>query len=223
MRYVKNDYYEFSLDENHKNKKYHIGGLLIGNPKNKEWVCSLQGYLMIFSSLSQDSLINVFFYFINNKKFSFENGYILNNNYILITSVLYGFRFINLIISLIFLFKITQYVKSEDLNKKYILRAAIILITQIITILIDIINILCDFFIDDEKLLIVYDIFLCINTLDCIIFPFIFSLFNSTYRNLFCKLEMNESLATIEEEFNNNAESLDSSLDEIQDNNICKK
>ena len=52
MRYVKNDYYEFSLDENHKNKKYHIGGLLIGNPKNKEWVCLLQGYLMIFSSLS---------------------------------------------------------------------------------------------------------------------------------------------------------------------------
>ena len=72
---------------------------------------------------------------------------------------------------------------------------------------------LCDFFIDDEKLLIVYDIFLCINTIDCIIFPFIFSLFNSTYRNLFCKLEMNESLANIEEEFNNNAESLDSSLD----------
>ena len=256
MRYVKNDYYEFSLDENHKNKKYHIGGLLIGNPKNKEWVCLLQGYLMIFSSLSQDSLINVFFYFINNseipkklksriiliifgyaipflfsiiyiitknvginfrfcyvKKFYFENGYIFNNNYILVTSVLYGFRFINLIISLIFLFKITQYVKSEDLNKKYILRAAIILITQIITILIDIINILCDFFIDDEKLLIVYDIFLCINTLDCIIFPFIFSLFNSTYRNLFCNLEMNESLATIEEEFNNNPESLDSSLD----------
>ena len=68
MRYVKNDYYEFSLDENHKNKKYHIGGLLIGNPKNKEWVCSLQGYLMIFSSLSQDSLINVFFYFINNSE-----------------------------------------------------------------------------------------------------------------------------------------------------------
>ena len=211
---------------------------------------------MIFSSLSQDSLINVFFYFINNseipkklksriiliifgyaipflfsiiyiitksvginfrfcyvKKFYFENGYIFNNNYILITSVLYGFRFINLIISLIFLFKIIQYVKSEDLNKKYILRAAIILITQIITILIDIINILCDFFIDDEKLLIVYDIFLCINTLDCIIFPFIFSLFNSTYRNLFCNLEMNESLATIEEEFNNNPESLDSSLD----------
>ena len=80
------------------------------------------------------------------KKFYFENGYIFNNNYILITSVLYGFRFINLIISLIFLFKITQYVKSEDLNKKYILRAAIILITQIITILIDIINILCEYF-----------------------------------------------------------------------------
>ena len=106
MRYVKNDYYEFSLDENHKNKKYHIGGLLIGNPKNIEWVCSLQGYLMIFSSLSQDSLINVFFYFINNSEipkklksriiliiFGYAIPFLFSIIYIITKSVGINFRF----------------------------------------------------------------------------------------------------------------------------------
>ena len=61
---VRDNYYELPVDNNN----YHIGGLLIGNPLNSITMCSLQGFLMIYSSLSQDFLINVLFYFINNSE-----------------------------------------------------------------------------------------------------------------------------------------------------------
>ena len=41
-----------------------IGGLLVGNPKNF-FGCFAQGFLLIFSSISQDFLINIFFYLVN--------------------------------------------------------------------------------------------------------------------------------------------------------------
>ena len=44
--------------------KYSIGGLLIGNLKNLS-MCNIQGFLLICSSISQDCLINVFFYLVN--------------------------------------------------------------------------------------------------------------------------------------------------------------
>ena len=62
MIYVENNYYELITDNN----IYHIGGLLIGNPSNSMTMFSIQGLLMIFSSLSQDVLINIFFYFMDN-------------------------------------------------------------------------------------------------------------------------------------------------------------
>ena len=45
-------------------KYYEIGGLLVGNILNSE-ACEAQGFLLIFSALSQDMLINIFFFIVN--------------------------------------------------------------------------------------------------------------------------------------------------------------
>jgi hypothetical protein len=64
-----------NTDEDHAYKmiiddKYlhYIGGLLIGNPTNHYWVCKTQSFLMLFSSISQDLVIIIFFYLINKTK-----------------------------------------------------------------------------------------------------------------------------------------------------------
>ena len=44
-----------------------IGGLLTGNPKNNTG-CIVQGFLLIFTSISQDFLINIFFYLVNSSQ-----------------------------------------------------------------------------------------------------------------------------------------------------------
>ena len=44
-----------------------IGGLLSGNPKNNVG-CTIQGFLLIFTSISQDFLINIFFYLVNSSQ-----------------------------------------------------------------------------------------------------------------------------------------------------------
>ena len=41
-----------------------IGALLTGNPKNN-FGCTFQGFMLIFTSISQDFLINIFFYLVN--------------------------------------------------------------------------------------------------------------------------------------------------------------
>lgn len=46
-----------------------VGALLTGNPKNIS-ACKIQGFLLIFSSISQDFLINIFFYLVNSSKFN---------------------------------------------------------------------------------------------------------------------------------------------------------
>ena len=58
---IKNDTTEF-----HKPNKIpiNVGGLLVGNPSNYK-PCLLQGFLLIFFSMSQDFIINIFFAFVN--------------------------------------------------------------------------------------------------------------------------------------------------------------
>ena len=58
---IKNDETEF-----HKPNKrpINVGGLLVGNPSNFK-PCFLQGFLLIFFSMSQDFIINIFFAFVN--------------------------------------------------------------------------------------------------------------------------------------------------------------
>ena len=46
-----------------------VGALLTGNPNNIVG-CDLQGFLLIFSSISQDFLINIFFYLVNSTEFN---------------------------------------------------------------------------------------------------------------------------------------------------------
>lgn len=91
------------LDEPYKlkvdQKIYDIGGLLIGNPKNDFWMCQTQGFLLIFSSMSQDMFINIFFYIINKSSIitkrnltflSYSLGYILPFLYSLIYLIIGG-------------------------------------------------------------------------------------------------------------------------------------
>ena len=54
---------------NIKGYEVKVGGLLTGNPKNIS-ACKIQGFLLIFSSISQDFLINIFFYLVNSSKFN---------------------------------------------------------------------------------------------------------------------------------------------------------
>ena len=46
-----------------------VGALLTGNPKNLAG-CEAQGFLLISSSISQDFLINIFFYLVNSSEFN---------------------------------------------------------------------------------------------------------------------------------------------------------
>lgn len=46
------------------NNEVTVGGLLVGNP-NHIFGCQLQGFLLIFTSISQDFLINLFFFLVN--------------------------------------------------------------------------------------------------------------------------------------------------------------
>ena len=75
---------------------YEIGGLLIGNPNNLG-VCKFQGFSLIFSAISQDILINIFFYIVNRPKLP-------NKILIRIILIVLGY-FIPFIISLIYLLK----------------------------------------------------------------------------------------------------------------------
>lgn len=254
MIYVENDYYELVADNN----VYHIGGLLIGNPSNSMTMCSIQGLLMIFSSLSQDALINIFFYFMDKteipdkttlklmliflgflipllfsfiylisgniginerycfiKKFNFDsNGYHFNEELFLTPSILlYSFRGINLIISLIFLYRMIKYIRQENISNKYIIKILIILITQILSISFELTYFILDQVIKNDTIYDISDTFLILNTLDSIIFPLIFSFANSTFKNLFCYKERNASEITVTEDGNKYFESYDSSFE----------
>ena len=57
---IKNNNTKIEIDE----IEYNIGALLNGNPSNFS-LCILQGFLLLFLSMSQDILINIFFLFVN--------------------------------------------------------------------------------------------------------------------------------------------------------------
>jgi hypothetical protein len=234
--------YEFT-DKNNNNT-YKVGGLLIGSPKNNMSVCRIQGFLLVYSSLSQDISIIIFFYIINKtsipskfnilikliifahflpfllgviysliggiglndrycyiKKFGFkekangDNYYIYDNFRALIITT-YTFRGINLGISIYLLIKIIKYIKKQHLTRLYILKTSSILIVQVITITIGFIYRLSHI-ISNKNNKIFSDIFLCINTLDGILFPLSYSLSNGIYQNLCYSHKFNESLDSL--------------------------
>jgi hypothetical protein len=65
------DTVDVSLSED-SNDFVTVGALLTGNPSHI-FGCKLQGFLLIFSSISQDFLINIFFYLVNTKEFVEKN------------------------------------------------------------------------------------------------------------------------------------------------------
>jgi hypothetical protein len=128
-------------DSNIEGETYEIGGLLIGNPNNLG-VCKFQGFSLIFSALSQDILINIFFYIVNRPK-------IPNKNLIRIILIVLGY-FIPLLISLIYLLKdaigindkfcyIKKFYKTENsykYNDNYIISIIIIYSLRFINLII---------------------------------------------------------------------------------------
>lgn len=226
----------------YNNKFYDIGGLLIGNPKNNFGMCQTQGFLLIFSSMSQDMFINIFFYIINKssiitkrsfsflcyslgylfpflyslvylifggiglndrycyiKKFEFENtGYSFNQWFRTLIVLLYTIRGINFIINIISLIKIIKYVYSHNLTYMYILKSSVLLIIQIITISIGIIYRMSNLFEVDN--ITFSNLFLCLNTIDGILFPLSFCLSNRIFCNLCNPKYLESSLNSLSDE-----------------------
>ena len=210
-----------------------VGLLLAGNPNNMK-ACKAQAFCLISSSISQDLLINIFFFLINkskipntvyiwsailifafilpfaftlflllngalgiNDRFCYINKYNYNpekkNKYEIYSGLrfymilLYGFRTINLLLSLCMLFKVIIYVISSKLKITYIFKMSFILMVQLITISIGI----------------VYHIFsrfsryfsanfsgpyLILNTIDGVLFPLSFIITNGMHKILYKKL-----------------------------------
>lgn len=229
------------------NNTYKIGGLLIGNPKNNYTLCQIQGFLILYSSLSQDISIIIFFFLINMsnpptklclysillaighfypffyatffvfidgiglndrycyiKKFEYKNNdYDLYDNFRILIIVTYSLRAINLIISIFLLVKINKYVKKQKLKKIYILKTYFILILQVITISIGFIYRISHLIANDNNKS-YSSVFLCINTIDGILFPIYYCLSNDIFTNLFCKNNFSESLYSMRSEDNSN-------------------
>ena len=155
------------------------------------------------------------------KKFEFYKGEIYSNliynninnvtcdikyefekiNFILLVNFIYGLRGINLIISSYFLFKIIQYVKLNKLKNMYILKLSAILIVQVVTIFLGLIYRIGSS-IDENFARIFTNVYLCLNTLDSILFPLSYSLSNGVYKTLFCgnRKDSKESLADDQDE-----------------------
>ena len=222
------------------NEKYKIGGLLIGNPKDNYSVCQIQGYMLLYSSLSQDLSIIIFFYIINMsklpsklniylllfglghflpffyttfcaiidglglndrycyiKKFEYTNNdYEIYKYFRVLIIVTYTIRAINLAISIFLLLKINKYVKEHNLTKIYILKTYFLLILQVITIFIGFIYRISHLIANDNNKAF-SNAYLCVNTIDGILFPLYYSISNGIYTNLFCKNLDNESVNSL--------------------------
>lgn len=122
-------------------------------------------------------------------------------NFKILVNILYSLRGINLIISTFFLYKIIRYVKLNKLKNIYILKLSAILIVQVIIIFLGLIYRIGSS-IDEQFSRKFIKIFLCINTLDGILFPLSYSLSNGVYQTLFCSIrnESKESLTEIQDE-----------------------
>ena len=226
-------------------KYYEIGGLLVGNPYNMN-ACKLQGFFLVFSALSQDILINIFFTIINlanipSKKcirlivlilgygfpfltaivYFIVDGYGINDKFCYIKKfdfskeekiytynkilfrvliyLTYSFRTINLFIGIYSLVKIILYVRKNKLSNTYIFKSSSILIVQVITILVGLIYRFSGA--SNESFSRKFtNIFLCINTLDGILFPLSYSLSNGVYKYLFCGNKKKDSVESFVDE-----------------------
>lgn len=242
LNWVKNINYEFNDEKS--NNTYTIGGLLIGNPKKNFFVCQIQGFLLVYSSLSQDISIILLFYHVNKttipskfniqikllifahflpfllsviylliggiglndrycyiKKFEFNSSnsepYSIYDNFRALIIITYTIRGINLGISIYLLIIINRYVKKHHLRKIYILKTYSILIVQIIIISIGFIYRLSQIISNNKNNKHFSNIFLCINTIDGILFPLSYSLSNGIYQNLCQNHSFNESLDSL--------------------------
>lgn len=80
---IKKDDYKLKIK--HYKEEYEVGGLLIGNLEEFN-ACKTQGFLLVFTSLSQDFLINIFFFMIN-------KHHLPNPNKVRIIMIVLGYLF----------------------------------------------------------------------------------------------------------------------------------
>jgi hypothetical protein len=226
-------------------KYYEVGGLLVGNIEHLG-ACKTQGFFLIFSAISQDILINIFFYIINlpkipskrkitiflillgycfpllisffmlyleglgiNDKYCYiakfdvnpddDNPYKFKKIFPLLVYIIYGIRTSNLVISIFLLYKIIKYVKDNRLKKTYILKSSAILIVQVTIISIGLIYRLSSSINEDFSRKF-SNIFLCINTLDGVLFPLSYSLSNKVFKILFRSQSKDSDLDSIDED-----------------------
>lgn len=228
---------------------YEVGGLLVGNALNLG-ACKTQGFFLIFSALSQDIFINIFFYLINKSKLPSRNcirlfviifGYCIpftlglvfvgidglgindrfcyikkfnvnhslgsytytynKNQFHALLIIIYGIRTVNLIMSLLLIYKIIKYVNDNkiDNKNKYILKTTSILIVQVITIIFGLIYRISSIFHESFSRKFA-NVYLCFNTLDGILFPLCYSISNGVYKNLFGKPSNKEILESSNEQ-----------------------
>ena len=222
-----------------------IGFLLTGNPNNMI-ACHTQAFFLISSSISQDFLINIFFYLINksnlpniiyiwlavlilafilplfftlmllmvgalgiNDRFCYVNKYVYNHNnpskryelynyFRLWVTIVYSVRTINLIFSLYFFIKIIKYIMKKKMKLTYIFKMAYILLIQLVTISIGIIYRISSFFSRSFSANI-SSLYLILNTVDGVLFPFSFIITNGMHKILYKKIT-GKSLGEGEEE-----------------------
>jgi hypothetical protein len=226
------------------NRIYKIGGLLVGNPRGHLGMCEFQAIMLIFSSLSQEFIINIFFYLINKtsvpskqkinviliilgyfapfvisllyfctgglginnqycyiRKYSYDpekQEYSIFGGYTFFLIIIYVIRVTNLTISFLLMFKIIIYIRKNKLKRRYTLKTSFILIVQMINIIIGIIYRLSHHFSDNYEAS--TSVYLSLNTIDGILLPFSFSLFNGIYSDLFGCSKMSESTLSLSDD-----------------------
>lgn len=249
---IKNEYSKVKLDPEKPPKK--VGLLLFGNSSNFH-SCRIQGLLLIFLSISQDILINIFCGFIHseikekkalftillvfagfifplcvafcfygldiigiNEKFCYISKYAFNtdnnkeyieeDNYIFYMIIIILIRGINLAITLFYIVKAIKYIKNndkKDKNRERLISSLSVVIIASFTLLIEIIFkilfIISDF---EENFM---DIYLILNSLDCILLPFAFSIKHNIFL-YFCSCCVRSSYSNTNEN--------DTSLKEIE-------
>ena len=211
-----------------------VGFLLTGNPNNMI-ACHTQAFFLISSSISQDFLINIFFYLINksnlpniiyiwlavlilafilplfftlmllmvgalgiNDRFCYVNKYVYNHNnpskryelydyFRLWVTIVYSVRTVNLIFSLYIFFKIIKYIMKKKLKLIYIFKMAYILLIQLVTISIGIIYRISSFFSRTFSANF-SSLYLILNTIDGVLFPFSFIIANGMHKILYKKI-----------------------------------
>lgn len=134
-------------------------------------------------------------------------------------AIIYIIRTLNLIFSIYLFANIITYVKKNTLGKKYIFKSSYLLMIQMITVTLGLIYRIGAYF-SDEFGRNFADIYLCLNTLDSVLFPLFLVLSNSIIKNLYYSVVKKEyELEVEDDDDDNNIKRLDESTHKLGEKN----